>query len=142
MDIGMKITILIVGFMLVTSNVEAVEYHCTPSRVVNSIGEWTKERIEKWKPSTIIKHYGRSSGEQSTLSRCSYSMIEGKRTCDTYPMDHYETTAISATLVFIDKFYYFPGQYDVQLFIEIGGEIRYIENNGRGAIYRGKCTQP
>lgn len=116
----------------------ADEYLCVPTRVIDSSGEWSKERIEKWKPSTIISFLGE---KPDILSRCSFSMIEGKRTCDVYAIEKYVRTKLLAGLGFIDKFYYFHGQYDVQLFIGTGVEISYIENNGRGTIYRGDCVK-
>lgn len=139
----MKKVILILGFLLIAGNAQAVEYHCIATMAADSSGEWAKDRINKWKPSTIIKHYGRASQKPSTISRCSYSQIEGKRTCDTYEIDHYETTGVSVALMFIDKFYYYRGQMDVQIFITTGEKVSgYIENNGRGTIYRGNCVQP
>jgi hypothetical protein len=139
----MNRAILILGFLLLTGNAWAVEYHCFATSAVDSSGEWSKERIDKWVPSAIIKHYGRSSLKPSTISRCSYSQIEGKITCDTYPIDHYETTAVANASMFIDKFYYYRGQVDVQIYLNTGEKVsEYIENNGRGTIYWGKCKQP
>jgi len=139
----MKKALLVLGFLLMAGNAQAVEYHCIATMAADSSGEWEKDRINKWKPGVIIKNYGKVSQKPNTISRCSYSQIEGKRTCDTYIIDHYETTAIPAALMFIDKFYYYRGQVDVQIFITTGVKVSdYIENNGRGTIYRGNCVQP
>jgi len=139
----MRKILFILGFLLVAGNAQAVEYHCVATRAIDWSGEWSKEKIKKWTPSIIVKHYPRASKLPSTISRCSYSQIEGKITCNTYPIDHYETSSVANELMFIDKFYYYRGQMDVQIFLNDGGEASdYIENNGRGTVYRGKCIQP
>jgi len=139
----MKKIIFILGFLLVAGNTQAVEYNCIATMATDSSGEWSKEIIKKWTPSIKVKHYHRASKLPSTISRCSYSQIEGKITCDTYPIDHYETSLVANGLMFIDKFYYYRGQVDVQIFLKTGEKSSdYIENNGRGTVYRGKCIQP
>lgn len=116
-------------------------YTCMATSVTDGSGKWSKERLDKWKPGTIVKHYGYKDGSP-TVSRCSWSDIEGKRTCDIYPINRrFMTELMGGKMGFIDKFYYFVGMLDVQIF-QITGEsvFDYIENNGRGAIHRGTCT--
>jgi hypothetical protein len=70
--------------------------------------------------------------DNGTLSRCSVQSSDGEYTCDTYNIDR---TEIAAGFVDIRKYYYFQGQFDLQIF---DGE-RFIENNGRGSIATGLC---
>lgn len=128
---------LVIGL---AGTVEANIYTCVAISINDDSGEWSNERLIKWNPETIIKHYG-FKDKSPTISRCSWSDIEGKRTCDTYPIDKREMTVFKRTNYFVDKFYYFRGHLDVQIF-QPNGEtsFNYIENNGRGAIRRGKCT--
>jgi hypothetical protein len=73
--------------------------------------------------------------DNGTLSRCSVQLSDGEYTCDTYNIDK---TEIAAGFVDIRKYYYFQGQFDLQIF---DGE-RFIENNGRGSIATGLCFPP
>lgn len=68
-----------------------------------------------------------------TVSRCSFVASEGKVTCDTYQFDREEK---AAGFVDISKYYYFSGQFDLQVF----GSGQFIENNGRGSIATGFCN--
>jgi hypothetical protein len=69
----------------------------------------------------------------NTVSRCSFSSSAGRVTCDLYEIDKIERTLVGAT--YVEKFYYFRGQFDLQVF----GNKRFIENNGRGSIAVGSC---
>lgn len=117
-------------------------YHCTPTSVVDSGGLWSKERMEQYNGSLMIKHQGKNNFHQGTLKRCSFAPSIGKVTCDSYPIDYYKETALPLTSSWIDKLYYYRGQMDVQMFIKAAKkESKYIENNGRGTIYRGICIE-
>ena len=70
---------------------------------------------------------------EQTISRCSFQQTAGAVTCDTYDIDRAE---FSAGLVDVKKYYYFTGQFDLQIF---NGE-KFIENNGRGSIAAGYCV--
>lgn len=131
--------ILIIGVLLVATHAHAVEYHCTPRTVVDSSGEWSNDKINKYRPYTVIKNLGSASEKTGTLFQCSFSQNDIRINCDTYPIDYHEITPLPGTMSFIDKFYHFHGQFDVQLFRDADGKISYIENNGRGTIYRGMC---
>lgn len=67
-----------------------------------------------------------------TLSRCSFVQSAGRVTCDTYPLDRME---VAAGYVDIVKYYYFRGQFDLQIF----DGSSFVENNGRGSIASGNC---
>ena len=69
-----------------------------------------------------------------TLSRCSFQQSAGAVTCDTYGVDRVE---VAAGLVDIKKYYYFAGQFDLQIF----NDAKFIENNGRGSIATGYCVK-
>lgn len=131
--------ILIIGVLLVATHAHAVGYHCTPRTVVDSTGEWSNDKIKKYRLYTVIKKLGWVSEKTSSLYRCSLSQSENRIICDTYPIDYHEITALPETMSLIDKFYHFHEQFDVQLFRDADGNISYIENNGRGTIFRGNC---
>lgn len=72
--------------------------------------------------------------EAQTMSRCSFQKSAGAVTCDTYNIDK---VAVSSGFVDIKKYYYFNGQFDLQLF----NNYEFVENNGRGSIATGICVQ-
>ena len=66
------------------------------------------------------------------LYRCGHSEIAGgKITCDEHEADHVEFDPN----VKIKKFYYFLGQFNVQIF----SNLSFVEDNGRGDIAFGQC---
>ena len=72
--------------------------------------------------------------EAQTISRCSFQKSAGAVTCDTYDIDK---VAVASGFVDIKKYYYFSGQFDLQIFNNYG----FVENNGRGSIATGICVQ-
>lgn len=88
---------------------------------------YSAANLAKYKPRVIVQ----SNPDAAYLARCSYSSIEGKETCDTYKVDRTERD----DNVGIVKYYYFRGQFDVQ----VTAQLEFIENNGRGTISTGKC---
>jgi|TARA_B110000879_G_C10690952_1_gene325360 hypothetical protein len=72
--------------------------------------------------------------EAQTMSRCSFQKSAGTVTCDTYNIDK---VAIASGFVDIKKYYYFSGQFDLQIF----NNYEFVENNGRGSIATGICVQ-
>ena len=66
-----------------------------------------------------------------TLKRCSFSPSRQIVDCDDYVVDHVETDPHTS----IKKYYYFKGQFDVQIF----PSGKFIENNGRGTFASGAC---
>lgn len=65
------------------------------------------------------------------VERCSYIESQNKVTCDKYLVDRVEVDQY----IGVRKFYYFKGQFDVQLF----DDLSFIENNGRKGIAYGQC---
>jgi hypothetical protein len=84
--------------------------------------------LKKWKFSVKI-HYT----PKPELERCSFTPSEKKITCDRFSVDRVEVDKF----VGIKKFYYFTGQFDVQLY----PDMKFVENNGRGGISYGKCEK-
>ena len=72
--------------------------------------------------------------EAQTISRCSFQKSVTAVTCDTYNIDK---VTLAGGFVDIKKYYYFTGQYDLQIF----NNSEFVENNGRGSIATGICTQ-
>jgi len=70
-------------------------------------------------------------GATTLLRRCSFAPSVGRVTCDQYEADRVTTDSV----VRIRKFYYFAGQFDVQVF----SDGSFVENNGRGSIAFGTC---
>ena len=103
-------------------------YECKVSRKLDSENFYTTERIEQGKFSVNIRH-----DKKSDIERCSFSPSQNKVTCDKYQVDRVEVDK----WVGIKKFYFFKGQFDVQLF----PDMSFIENNGRGGISYGKCEK-
>jgi hypothetical protein len=66
------------------------------------------------------------------LRRCSFVPSHGRVTCDDYIADRVTTDPVAG----IRKYYYFRGQFDVQVF----RDGSFIENNGRGSIGFGRCA--
>lgn len=89
---------------------------------------YTPEQVEAWQPSV------RLNTNSQTISRCSFSSSAGTVTCDDYRIDRIEA---ASGFVDIVKFYYFAGQFDLQIF----DGLKFIENNGRGAIAIGNCSK-
>ena len=88
----------------------------------------SESELKKWMFS--IKIYDTTKPE---LERCSFSLSQNKVTCDKYQVDRVEVDK----WVGIKKFYFFKGQFDVQLF----SDLSFIENNGRGGVSYGKCEK-
>lgn len=73
------------------------------------------------------------AGNQATISRCSFSPSRQIVDCDDYAADRVEVDPHNG----IRKYYYFRGQFDVQLF----PTGKFVENNGRGAFAIGICQK-
>ena len=69
------------------------------------------------------------------MSRCSVPPYATQSTCDVYHIDHTERSQTSLSTII--KYYYLNGQYDVQVF----GDGKFIENNGRGGLASGVCVK-
>ena len=125
-----KLVAAVVGLVtgaLVTTAATAVEYHCSVTRKFNSEIQHSSEHLDRYKPSEKIE----DNGETAALSRCSFAPSEGRVTCDRYEVDK----VVFDSNVKIKKYYYFHGQFDVQLY----PSLSFVENNGRGDIAYGEC---
>lgn len=104
-------------------------YDCPVARKVESDGRhYPAEELAQSQFAVRIVE-----GSTTIIQRCSLSSIAGRVTCDSYTADRIETDAF----VGVRKFYYFRGQYDVQIF----RDGTFIENNGRGSIAFGRCER-
>ncbi len=103
-------------------------YDCKVTRKYDFQNEYTPSIIEKYQYSVKIKDTSKPE-----LERCSFTPSQNKVTCDRYSVNKVETDKN----VGIKKFYYFMGQFDVQLY----PDMRFVENNGRGGISYGKCEK-
>lgn len=106
----------------------AVEYNCPVKKKMNIKYEYTTDHILKEQPSVRIIE----NGSDTYISRCSFVQSKSKVTCDRYKVDRVETDSF----VKHKKYYYFNGQFDVQIF----SNLEFLENNGRGNISFGKCS--
>ncbi|MCF6264759.1 MAG: hypothetical protein L3J24_14395 [Xanthomonadales bacterium] len=95
---------------------------------LNAELEYTAQAISETQFSVLINE----GQEDVYLSRCSFSQIDGKVTCDDYEVDKVELDEISK----IKKYYVFGAQFGVQLF----SNLTFVENNGRGDIAYGQCV--
>ena len=120
--------ILLLLLLLQSSFVYALTYDCKVTRKVGSTEILSESDLEKLKFSVRIHDISKPE-----LERCSLVTGQNKVTCDKYLVDKVETDKY----VGIKKFYYFKGQFDVQLY----PDLRFIENNGRGVISYGKCER-
>ena len=103
------------------------EYRCDVNMKVDPDGFWSEEQIEVGQWHILI----RDTGSAATISRCSFSPSQQKITCDLYQVDRIEVDPA----VKIKKYYYFRGQFDVQVF----PNLTFIANDGRGTISYGTC---
>lgn len=105
----------------------AAEYRCVVERKVDFNHEYTAAQLKKGQFSNLIEE----STEGAFVSRCSFSSIEGKVTCDRYKMDRVDLDPN----VKIKKFYNFRSQFSLQVF----PKLAFVEDNGRGSISFGRC---
>lgn len=106
----------------------AVEYVCPVEKKWNLERTYSEEELARFRFTVRIEE----TAAGAFLSRCSYSMIENRDTCDRYAVDRIAFDE----RVSLKKYYVFSSQFDVQLF----RDLRMIENNGRGDFAIGKCT--
>ena len=102
------------------------ELECLVDRKLDTHKEYTRKQIDEMRWSVIIRHHDYHE-EYITVSRC-----DSKAPCDEYRVDHVEFSGD----VNISKYYYFLGQFDVQVF----HDGSFIENNGRGSLAFGQCN--
>ena len=120
--------LIFLPLLLISPVVFSLSYDCKVTRKFDFQSEYTPSIIEKYQYSVKIKDTSKPE-----LERCSFTPSQNKVTCDKYSVDKVETDKN----VGIKKFYYFMGQFDVQLY----PDMRFVENNGRGGISYGKCEK-
>jgi hypothetical protein len=113
---------------LSSSFVYSSTYDCKVTRKIGPDNIVSDSELNKWKFSIKIH-----DNKKPELERCSFTPSQNRVTCDRYTVDRVETDKF----VGIKKFYYFTGQFDVQLY----PDMRFVENNGRGGISYGKCEK-
>lgn len=89
--------------------------------------EYTATQLKKGQFSNLVE----DTSEGTFVSRCSFSSIERKVTCDRYKMDRVDVDPH----VKIQKIYLFRSQFSIQIF----PNLAFIEDNGRGSISYGQC---
>jgi hypothetical protein len=120
--------IIFLTTFLISTNVFSSTYDCKVTRKIGLDNIVSDSELKKWKFS--VKIHDTSKPE---LERCSYTPNQNRVTCDRYTVDRVEVDKF----VGIKKFYYFTGQFDVQLY----PDMKFVENNGRGGISYGKCEK-
>lgn len=117
----------LIALVLLSVQAGAAEYRCTVSKKLTAEQEVTADELAKWKPYNLIEE----TAEGSFVSRCAWSQIQQKVTCDRYKADRVEMDPV----VKIKKFYFFRSQFNLQVFTN----LNFVEDNGRGIISFGKC---
>ncbi len=118
---------ILFAFLIIQSSITlATSYDCKVTRKVGPENIVSEYELKKWQFS--VKIHDNSKPE---LERCSFIPSQNKVTCDKYSVDRVEVDKF----IGVKKFYYFRGQFDVQLY----QDMAFIENNGRSAISFGKC---
>ena len=124
---GNQMKYLLIPFLIFQSQIAlANSYECKVTRKVGPEKSVSESELKKWQHS--IKIHDNTKPE---LERCSFAPSQNKVTCDKYTVDKVEVDKF----IGVKKFYYFRGQFDVQLY----QDMTFIENNGRSGISFGKC---
>ena len=110
---------------LFSTSLLAESYSCMVSKKIDTENVYTQEVLNKYKFEVKIN----DNGSNAILFRCDFESSANAVTCDEYKVDKIERDGG------ISKYYYFRGQFDVQLF----SNLTFVENNGRGSIAFGKC---
>jgi hypothetical protein len=101
-------------------------YECKVTRKVGPENVVSESELKKWQFSIKIH-----DNVKPELERCSFAPSQNTVTCDKYAVDKVEVDKF----IGVKKFYYFRGQFDVQLY----QDMAFVENNGRSGISFGKC---
>lgn len=120
-------TILYCLIFLFTKHAFSVEYLCTAYKKSDAKMIYSQSLLEKYKFSTKLIE----NDDKTVVSRCSFSTIDNKVTCDDYNVDRIQFDKRSK----VKKYYVFESQFDFQIF----NNMKSIENNGRGSIQYGTC---
>ena len=114
--------------LLFPTFVYSTTYDCKVTRKIGPENIVSESELKKWKFSIKIHDIPKPE-----LERCSFTPSQNRVTCDRYTVDRVEIDKF----VGIKKFYFFTGQFDVQLY----PDMRFVENNGRGGISYGICEK-
>ena len=107
----------------------AATFDCRVEQKFDSGGVHAAESLKAFRPRVVV--HVTEDGAQ--LLRCSISpSAGGVETCDEYEVDH----IVSDGRVGVSKYYYFEGQFDMQIF----PDGYFVENNGRGTVSFGRCS--
>lgn len=120
-------TVLCLVVLNIATTAIAAEYRCTVERKVHHDGEVIAAELSKWKPYDLIEE----TPDGTYVSRCSWSEIQKRTTCDRYKVDRVDVDPS----VKIKKMYVFRSQFSVQIF----PNLNFIEDQGRGIISFGRC---
>lgn len=124
--------ILLLTIVIIPSISSAETHRCIVEKKLDY--EWkpyTQEKLNRYNWQVIIEDNSKQKDTKTILRRCSVEPSSGKFTCDSYIADW----QITDSAVGHRKYYYFRGQFDVQLF----SNSTFIENNGRGGLAKGRC---
>ncbi|MDF1726336.1 MAG: hypothetical protein P1U53_01175 [Sulfitobacter sp.] len=91
---------------------------------------YTSKQLQKHHYAVVIRDKGDTNSE---VGRCSFEARKDRVTCDFYEVDYIARDSY----VGHNKYFYFRGQYDVQVF----ATMNFVENNGRGSIAYGNCEE-
>jgi hypothetical protein len=120
------------ALIMLASSVHGAEYNCPVETKFDSFGGLYSAEKRKRDQYDQYSVRIRDMGDTAIVERCSYVQSKKRVTCDSYEVDY----IAHDILVGHKKFYYFRGQFDVQLF----DNLSFVENNGRGTIAFGNCT--
>lgn len=125
-----SIIFLILMSALLSIPAEASIYTCRIEKKIDRDYEYSSDQIKNGDFSINVEER-----ENETFAyRCSYVLSKGEATCDKYLIDRTEITKTLDNRIF-KKFYYFRGQFDIQIF----PDLTFLENNGRGGVAYGIC---
>lgn len=124
--------LIFAGFLFWPTVALSITYYCPVSSKVWEKGAYSASQLQSGRFAVKIV----DSGDRATLSRCSFTPIEGRVTCDDYEVDY----IAQDNNIGVKKYYVFNSQFDIQLF----ANMFFVENNGRGNIGYGTCrvTRP
>lgn len=110
--------LVVILLLSIYMNALGLNLYCTTIRKIESNGDYTQEKLDKYQFGTRLEWDSKSN--KVYISRCGNSPITKKIECNRY---------------LIDRFYLFNSQFNFQLF----PDLTSIEDNGRGGISYQNC---
>ena len=104
-------------------------YQCIVESKFSNNNKYSEKQIKESRFSVLII----DNDEDTIIKRCSFVKLDNAVTCDEYEADYKNIDSV----VGHRKYYYFRGQFDVQIF----SNMNFVENNGRGSVAFGKCEK-